>query len=231
MKFQVDNIIVNIKGIEASKSSEDDLNKLANTMKKAIIYARVSTKEQEKEGFSIPAQIKLLNDYALKNDINIVREYTDSETLQKRIDETYIDKLDGTITNEFWQEKNALWHQQKDELIDKLKILNNSDRKFFESSNHILQFCNDAHSWFLRGNAEQKRNIINLACSNLSYKDKELSIELSSVFNCIAETAILINGSPGWTKLELLANNILSFVESKESANVLHLLGRLKGIA
>ena len=28
--------------------------------KRAVIYARVSSKEQEKEGFSIPAQLKLL---------------------------------------------------------------------------------------------------------------------------------------------------------------------------
>ena len=32
--------------------------------KQAVIYARVSSKEQEKEGFSIPAQLKLLKDYA-----------------------------------------------------------------------------------------------------------------------------------------------------------------------
>lgn len=30
---------------------------------KSISYARVSSKEQEKEGYSIPAQLKLLNDY------------------------------------------------------------------------------------------------------------------------------------------------------------------------
>ena len=32
--------------------------------KRAVIYARVSSKEQEKEGYSIPAQLKLLKDYA-----------------------------------------------------------------------------------------------------------------------------------------------------------------------
>jgi DNA invertase Pin-like site-specific DNA recombinase len=31
-------------------------------MKKAVIYARVSSKEQEREGFSIPAQLKLLRE-------------------------------------------------------------------------------------------------------------------------------------------------------------------------
>src|SRR6476661_8106298 len=30
----------------------------------AVVYARVSSKEQEKEGFSIPAQLKLLKEYA-----------------------------------------------------------------------------------------------------------------------------------------------------------------------
>ena len=31
---------------------------------KAILYARVSTVEQELEGYSIPAQVRSLNDYA-----------------------------------------------------------------------------------------------------------------------------------------------------------------------
>jgi site-specific DNA recombinase len=49
-------------------------------MKQAVIYARVSSKDQEKEGFSIPAQLKLLREYALKNGIKILREFVDVET-------------------------------------------------------------------------------------------------------------------------------------------------------
>ena len=45
-----------------------------------VIYARVSSKEQDKEGFSIPAQRKLLRDYARKNRFKITREFTDVET-------------------------------------------------------------------------------------------------------------------------------------------------------
>lgn len=52
-------------------------------MTKAVIYARVSSKEQEKEGYSIPAQTELLKEYALKNNITIVQEYTDSETAKQ----------------------------------------------------------------------------------------------------------------------------------------------------
>ena len=50
---------------------------------KAVLYARVSSKEQEKEGFSIPSQLKLLNKYAEDNKVQIVQEYVDVETAKK----------------------------------------------------------------------------------------------------------------------------------------------------
>jgi site-specific DNA recombinase len=49
-------------------------------MKQAVIYARVSSKDQEREGFSIPAQLKLLREYALKHGFRIVQEFIDVET-------------------------------------------------------------------------------------------------------------------------------------------------------
>ena len=50
---------------------------------KAVIYARVSSKEQEKEGYSIPAQLRLLRDYAHKNSFQVAREFTDIETAKQ----------------------------------------------------------------------------------------------------------------------------------------------------
>jgi site-specific DNA recombinase len=49
-------------------------------MKEAVIYARVSSKEQEQEGFSIPAQLKFLREYASKNGFRVVQEFVDVET-------------------------------------------------------------------------------------------------------------------------------------------------------
>ena len=43
----------------------------------------MSSKEQEKEGFSIPAQLKLLNKYADDNRFQLVQEYVDVETSKK----------------------------------------------------------------------------------------------------------------------------------------------------
>ena len=49
-------------------------------IKPAVLYARVSSKDQEREGFSIPAQLKLLQEYALKHGLKIMHEFVDVET-------------------------------------------------------------------------------------------------------------------------------------------------------
>ena len=49
----------------------------------AVKYGRVSSKEQEKEGFSIPAQLKLLDQYADSQGLRIVREFVDAETAKR----------------------------------------------------------------------------------------------------------------------------------------------------
>ena len=49
-------------------------------MQSAVIYARVSSREQEREGYSIPAQRKLLNEYARMRAFHIVKEFIDVES-------------------------------------------------------------------------------------------------------------------------------------------------------
>src|SRR6266540_602400 len=51
--------------------------------KQAVVYARVSSKEQEKEGFSIPAQLKLLKEYSAAQGFTVVQEYVDVETAKQ----------------------------------------------------------------------------------------------------------------------------------------------------
>jgi len=48
-----------------------------------VLYARVSSKDQEKEGFSIPAQLRLLREYANSKGFVIAQEFTDVETAKE----------------------------------------------------------------------------------------------------------------------------------------------------
>jgi len=49
-------------------------------LRQAVIYARVSSKERETEGFSIPAQLKLLKEYAAAQGFKVAQAYVDVET-------------------------------------------------------------------------------------------------------------------------------------------------------
>ena len=49
----------------------------------AVVYARVSSKDQEREGFSIPAQLGLLREYAARRGQAVAHEFVDVETAKR----------------------------------------------------------------------------------------------------------------------------------------------------
>lgn len=52
-----------------------------NLNRDAVLYVRVSSKDQE-QGFSIPAQRNLLTDYAAQNDL-LIQQFEDVETAKR----------------------------------------------------------------------------------------------------------------------------------------------------
>jgi site-specific DNA recombinase len=48
-----------------------------------LVTGRTPSKEQEKEGFSIPAQLKLLKEYAAAQGLSVAQEYVDVETAKQ----------------------------------------------------------------------------------------------------------------------------------------------------
>lgn len=114
--------------------------------------------------------------------------------LQNRIDNLYTDKLDGKISEEFWREKHNKWYAEKDDLLDRLKSINGAARTFDEGANLLENFCKYAPQRYLEANAKTKQQILKIIGSNFIYKDKKLSVELSSVFDLLLNSQKLING-------------------------------------
>ena len=65
---------------------------------KAIIFARVSSVEQKESGFSLPAQIKLLTEYAENRGLDITKTYSISETASKRDQRKTFDEMLNYVT-------------------------------------------------------------------------------------------------------------------------------------
>ncbi|PRX21691.1 DNA invertase Pin-like site-specific DNA recombinase [Orenia metallireducens] len=69
-------------------------------MKKAVIYARVSSKIQVEEGLSIDAQISQLRDYAVENGYEVVAEYVDKGESAKTADRPQFQQMIKDIKND-----------------------------------------------------------------------------------------------------------------------------------
>ena len=63
-------------GMNGSRQTNSPTNR-------AVLYARVSSKDQEREGFSIPAQLKLLKEYAAAQGFAVMQQYVDVETAKQ----------------------------------------------------------------------------------------------------------------------------------------------------
>lgn len=97
-------------------------------MKKAVIYVRVSTKDQARSGYSIPAQLRVLRDYAGKSSLRIVEEFRDSESAGKAGRTAFgqmvqLLKSDKTVTELLVEKTDRLYRNFSDHvLIDELGI-------------------------------------------------------------------------------------------------------------
>ena len=58
-----------------------------------IIWARVSTKEQSEEGYSLDSQIKLLRDHASQNDIKVLKEFIVPESASGRQERIHFQEM------------------------------------------------------------------------------------------------------------------------------------------
>lgn len=91
------------------------------TVTAAIAYARVSSREQEREGYSIPAQRKLLAEYARVRGFSIEREFIDVESAKNpgRKEFTNMVRLlenDGTCRIVLVEKTDRLYRNRTDAL-------------------------------------------------------------------------------------------------------------------
>lgn len=67
---------------------------------KAVLYARVSTKDQAEEGYSLSAQTRLLKDYAERKGLEITKEFAIPESASGRVErKTFAEMLDHLRIN------------------------------------------------------------------------------------------------------------------------------------
>ena|ERR1700675_2016390 len=81
--------------------------------------------------------------------------------LRRRLEQAYVDRLDGKITDEFWEAKSAEWQEEEQSLLASLRELEraeNPDRALDRV--RILELANKAHSSVRYANSTRKGQIV-----------------------------------------------------------------------
>lgn len=109
--------------------------------------------------------------------------------IQNRIDQSYLDKLDGKISENFWKEQTNKWFAEKEHLKIKLDSYAKPKTDHIEKTQSILELAKNASKLYKIANAEQKRKLMNNLFSNCSLRDGLLDLELHEPYSLILESA------------------------------------------
>lgn len=127
-------------------------------MKKAVIYCRVSSKEQENEGYSLPAQQKYLHDYAGRPELGLTlvkQQFQVSESASGKIKRKIFHQMMGYIRSHGIE---AVIVETTDRLTRNFADVLTVDEWLMESPNNQIHLAKEgcvlhrdskSHEWFM----------------------------------------------------------------------------------
>jgi site-specific DNA recombinase len=87
--------------------------------------------------------------------------------LRKRPEQAYVDRLDGKITEEFWEAKSAEWQEEEQALLASLRELEQAENPELALDRiRILELANKAHSLYVTQTPQEKAKLLRVVLSN-----------------------------------------------------------------
>ncbi len=102
---------------------------------------------------------------------------------ETRIEAMYEDKLDGSITESYYNKKREEFRAKQKGMSDKITRLGFADEEYYLTSEYLLQLANRAYDLFLGSEAEEKRQLLKLTLQNLKLVGKKVEFELVKPFD------------------------------------------------
>ena len=121
---------------------------------------------------------------------SLQRQY---EKLQSRIDTMYIDKLDGEITKDFYEQKSNAWRLEQENILRKIEKHQNANQAYLDDGIKLLELSQNAVTLYNNQEMPEKRRLLNFVCSNSIWKHGRLYPEYRKPFDMIAEMNIAYN--------------------------------------
>ena len=108
--------------------------------------------------------------------------------LSGREAQAYADKLDGKIDEQFWSAQKKTWGDERVRLEEALRRLESSaPSAALAKAREVLKLAKDIVPIYKFADVDEKRRILNLACSNWTLSGKKLNYQMQKPFAGIRE--------------------------------------------
>lgn len=109
------------------------------------------------------------------------------ESIQKRLEALYDDKLDGKIPEDFYNRKFQQYSQEKEEVVSSLKRHDTANTHYYELGANVLDLAHRAKAIYLdkRRTVEDKRLLLKLIFGNISLNTGELTPAYNKAFQIL----------------------------------------------
>ena len=128
------------------------------------------------------------------------------DRLQARLEGAYIDKLDGTVTDEFYQRVAAQWRDEIGRCQRDLTRHLEAGSLYMDEGVALLTLASKAHALFDSVSAIEKRRLLNFVLSNCIWQYGELSAEYRQPFDMLVEAFVTPDPSGGAEGTKILQN-------------------------
>ena len=118
---------------------------------------------------------------------NLLNGYqTEYKKYENRIERAWEDKIDGSITESYYEEKRKEYRAKQKEIETKMSKLRFADEEYYVTSEYLLKLASNASKLFESSEAHEKRLLLKMALQNLELKGKKARFDWIKPFDKIA---------------------------------------------
>lgn len=112
--------------------------------------------------------------------------------LTTRIDNMYIDKLDGNIRLDFFETKSNEWRKEQEDIMEKIQKHQKANHIYIHEGVKLLELAHDAYRLYVKQNAAEKRKLLDFVISNSVWDGESLAVEFKQPFDILVKNKLAI---------------------------------------
>lgn len=116
----------------------------------------------------------------------LTRYQTDYKKYENRIERAWEDKIDGSITESYYEKKRKEYRAKQKEINTKLSKLQTADEEYYITSSYLLRLASNASELFESSEPHEKRLFLKMTLQNLELNGKIVRYDWINPFDKIA---------------------------------------------